>query len=96
MVLPIRRRLPVRAFSGRNLFQRVETCFPILDARIKERVLEECLFNYLADDVACWHMRSDGSYERRGTRDIHRELVDRIAAAPEPPRKDESGFQEIG
>ncbi len=83
-------------WMGRNLFRRIETCFPILDARLKERMLEECLFNYLADDVACWLMRSDGSYVREGSRELHRELVERITSAPEPARVDDSGFHEVG
>jgi polyphosphate kinase len=83
-------------WMGRNLFRRIETCFPILDARLKERMLDECLFNYLADDVACWHMRSDGSYVRRGTRDLHRELVERITSAVDTTTVDESGYHEVG
>ncbi|MEZ6016706.1 MAG: polyphosphate kinase 1 [Planctomycetota bacterium] len=83
-------------WMGRNLFQRVETCFPIIDAKIKERVLEECVFIYLEDDVACWHLRADGTYVRQGHRDIHRELVDRITSVPDPTRVDETGYQEIG
>ncbi len=83
-------------WMGRNLFQRIETCFPILEPRIKERLLEECLFNYLSDDVACWHMTAEGTYVRRGTRDLHRELVERITTAHDPTRVDEDGYHEVG
>jgi polyphosphate kinase len=85
-------------WMGRNLYRRVETCFPILDTRIKERVLEECLFNYLADDIASWHLRADGNYVRQGSRDIHKELVDKLTAtaAGETPRTEDGGYYEVG
>ena len=51
-------------WMGRNLHRRVETCFPILDRRLKRRIYKEGLEPYLADDTQAWLMRSDGSYER--------------------------------
>ncbi len=51
-------------FMERNMFRRVETCFPILDPVAKARVLEEGLEPYLLDDTNAWRMRSDGLYER--------------------------------
>ena len=51
-------------WMGRNLHQRVETCFPILDQRLKRRIYEEGLEPYLADDTQAWLMQADGSYER--------------------------------
>lgn len=47
----------------RNFFTRVETCFPILDARVQERVLND-LSAYLADNVNAWLMQADASYKR--------------------------------
>lgn len=46
----------------RNLLRRVETCFPILDPALAERVREEALDNYLADNVDAWELQPDGSY----------------------------------
>ena len=51
-------------WMGRNLHRRVETCFPVLDRRLKRRIYKEGLEPYLADDTQAWLMRSDGSYER--------------------------------
>jgi len=69
-------------WMSRNLYRRVETCFPILDARIKRRVLEEDLFNYIEDDVAGWDLRSDGTYERSGgTKDPQVELLERMTGS---------------
>lgn len=48
----------------RNLLRRVETCFPILDPRLAERVYDEELANYLADNLQAWELREDGSYAR--------------------------------
>ena len=48
----------------RNLLRRVETCFPILDPRLAERVYDEELVNYLNDNQQAWELSEDGSYAR--------------------------------
>ncbi|MEE4360201.1 MAG: polyphosphate kinase 1 [Pseudomonadales bacterium] len=48
----------------RNFFRRVETCFPIEDRRIRQRIIDESLLNYLADNSQAWLLQSDGSYKR--------------------------------
>ncbi|MFK7914661.1 MAG: polyphosphate kinase 1 [Pseudomonadales bacterium] len=50
-------------WMGRNFFNRVETCFPIEDPKLRMRVLDEfdC---YLQDNVQAWQLQSDGSYRR--------------------------------
>jgi len=48
----------------RNLFNRVETCFPILDPQLRQRVFNETLENYLADNTQAWRLESDGEYTR--------------------------------
>jgi polyphosphate kinase len=52
----------------RNLFRRIEIAFPLLDARIKRRVIREGLLPYLRDNVQAWEMRADGSYVRLAPR----------------------------
>ncbi len=47
----------------RNLFRRVETCFPILDARLRKRVIHE-LDYYLQDNTQAWILQPDGTYVR--------------------------------
>ena len=54
----------------RNFFRRVETCVPILDARIKRRVIAEGFRIYLRDNSESWDMQNDGSYKRHITRGI--------------------------
>ena len=48
----------------RNLLRRVETCFPILDPALVERVHDEVVANYLADNLNAWALQADGSYVR--------------------------------
>ena len=48
----------------RNLLRRVETCFPILDPQLAQRVFEEELSNYLQDNQQAWQLHADGSYSR--------------------------------
>ena len=46
----------------RNFFRRVETCFPILDEELKQRVIDECLELSLTDDAQAWLLQADGTY----------------------------------
>jgi len=50
-------------WMSRNLLARVETCFPVRDPALVQRVLEEGLQIYLLDTQA-WHLCSDGSYRQ--------------------------------
>ena len=52
-------------WMGRNFFRRIETCVPIVDAKLKRRVIKEALRLYLDDNVNAWDMLPDGSYKRR-------------------------------
>jgi len=49
-------------WMDRNFFRRIELCFPILDAALKARVIEEGLEAYLRDNESAWMMDSDGGY----------------------------------
>lgn len=48
----------------RNLLRRVETCFPILDETLAQRVKAETLDNYLADNQNAWELQANGEYRR--------------------------------
>ncbi|MGI4857281.1 MAG: polyphosphate kinase 1 [Janthinobacterium lividum] len=52
-------------WMDRNFFRRVEVAFPILDRRLKRRVIAEGLSTYLGDNQTAWVMQSDGEYRRR-------------------------------
>jgi polyphosphate kinase len=49
----------------RNFYRRIELAFPILDPRLKKRVITEGLKFYLADNQQSWDMNGDGVYQRR-------------------------------
>ena len=49
-------------WMGRNFFGRVEICFPVLDAKLKMRVIEEGLKCYLDDGAPAWCMDEQGRY----------------------------------
>ncbi|MEO7063394.1 MAG: polyphosphate kinase 1 [Dokdonella sp.] len=48
----------------RNLMRRIETCFPIRDPKLSQRVFDESLANYLQDNTQAWQLESDGTYVR--------------------------------
>ena len=49
----------------RNVFKRIELAFPILDRKIKKRVIHEGLRFYLSDNQQTWEMNGEGGYTRR-------------------------------
>jgi polyphosphate kinase len=58
-------------WMDRNFFRRIEIAFPVLDPRLKRRVMKEGLRAYLGDNCQAWEMQPDGAYRRkhpRGTR----------------------------
>ena len=42
----------------------METCFPILDETLAQRVKVETLDNYLADNQNAWELQANGEYRR--------------------------------
>ncbi len=52
----------------RNFFRRIEVCFPVLDPKLKRRVLKEGLQPYLADNTQAWEMNSNGEYRIKPTK----------------------------
>ncbi|MCX7162509.1 MAG: polyphosphate kinase 1 [Rhodocyclales bacterium] len=52
----------------RNFFRRIEISFPVLEPRLKRRVLKEGLKPYLADNSQAWEMNSSGEYRIKPTR----------------------------
>jgi len=58
-------------WMDRNFFRRIETCFPVLDPKLKKRVIQEGLKSYLSDNGKTWEMQPDGAYRRRARRGKH-------------------------
>jgi polyphosphate kinase len=55
-------------WMDRNFFRRVELCFPVLDKKLKQRVIKEGLKPYLKDNRQAWDMTADGRYARKNPR----------------------------
>ncbi len=48
----------------RNLFNRVEVCFPIDEKRPRDQIMNFGLLNYLSDNTQAWILQPDGNYKR--------------------------------
>ncbi|USE84161.1 polyphosphate kinase 1 [Acinetobacter tibetensis] len=51
-------------WMDRNLFNRVEACFPIEDPALKKRIYQQGLLTYLKDNQQAWLLQGDGSWVR--------------------------------
>ncbi|MFW1940736.1 polyphosphate kinase 1 [Acinetobacter junii] len=62
-------------WMDRNLFNRVEACFPIEDPALKKRIYQQGLLNYLKDNQQAWLLQGDGVWERakpaEGEEELH-------------------------
>jgi polyphosphate kinase len=54
-------------WMSRNMFRRIELAWPVRDAALRQRVIDECLVPYLHDSRDAWRQLPDGHYERVGT-----------------------------
>lgn len=52
----------------RNFFRRIEISFPVLEPKLKQRVLKEGLKPYLADNCQAWEMDGSGEYRIKPTK----------------------------
>jgi polyphosphate kinase len=55
-------------WMDRNFFRRIELAFPVLDERLKRRVIKEGLKPYLDDNCQSWVMDGDGGYRRQAAK----------------------------
>ena len=49
-------------WMDRNLFSRVEACFPVEDPVLRKRIIEQGLLNYLKDNQQAWELQPDGQW----------------------------------
>jgi polyphosphate kinase len=70
-------------WMSRNMFRRIEVAWPVRDAALRQRVIDECLVPYLFDACDAWTLNSDGSYQRVGCAgpSAQQALMNRSAAA---------------
>ena len=50
-------------WMNRNMVRRIEIAWPVKDAALRERIMAECLGNYLADTQGAWVLQPDGRYK---------------------------------
>lgn len=50
-------------WMNRNMMRRVEIAWPIVDAKNRARILQECCQVYLDDNFDAWLLQADGSYQ---------------------------------
>jgi polyphosphate kinase len=51
-------------WMDRNFFRRIELSFPVIDPKLKRRVIREGLKPYLDDNTQAWDMLPDGTFRR--------------------------------
>jgi len=54
----------------RNFFRRIEVAFPVLDPKLKRRVIKEGLRIYLNDNCQAWDMDGEGDYRIKPSRRV--------------------------
>ncbi len=61
----------------RNLYNRIEIMFPILDEGCRKRIKNEIIKNYLKDNSNTWEMQSDGTYKacKEGCHNAQEKLI---------------------
>jgi len=51
-------------WMSRNMFRRIEVAWPVLDAKLRQRVIDEALQPYLYDQLDAWQLGPDGHSTR--------------------------------
>lgn len=49
-------------WMARNMFGRIEVAWPVRDAVLRQRIIDECLVPYLHDERDAWTLQPDGHY----------------------------------
>jgi polyphosphate kinase len=55
-------------WMGRNMFKRIEVAFPVRDPLLRQRVIDEGLLVYLADNRDAWTLGADGAWTKLAPR----------------------------
>jgi polyphosphate kinase len=51
-------------WMSRNMVRRVELAWPVLDKKLRQRVIDECLVAYMGDDRDAWTLEASGAYQK--------------------------------
>ena len=83
-------------WMNRNMLRRIELAWPVHDAQLRQRVIDECLLAYLHDDRDAWDLQADGTYQRvRGAGEpaghgAQAALMERYAARERGPQQEDA------
>ena len=69
-------------WMSRNMFGRIEIAWPVRDATLRQRIIDEALVPYLHDERDAWRLDGDGQYRRVSRQGVSAQqaLLDRYAA----------------
>jgi polyphosphate kinase len=70
-------------WMSRNMVRRVEIAWPILDAQMQARIMQECIEPYLDDTEDAWMPTSNGEYRQQtkvNARSAQKTLIKRYSA----------------
>ena len=70
-------------WMSRNMFRRIEVAWPVLDAALRQRVIDEALVPYLHDSLDAWQLGPDGHSQRVGSAGISAQQALMRRFAPE-------------
>ena len=80
----------------RNFFKRIEVAFPILDGRIRDRILQEILQESLQDVAKVHQLQSDQSHGDQSQGDQSHGIYRRSPQAQTPgARRSQSRFMDL-
>ena len=74
-------------WMNRNMLRRVELAWPVTDAQLRQRIIDECLTAYLHDTRDAWLLGADGQYRpaqpvgRKRPMSAQQSLLDRYGAS---------------
>ena len=73
------------------MFRRIEVAFPVRDAKLRKRVVDEGLSAYLADTRDAWSLLPDGTWRKvaaRGRKRMRSAQLELLATMREPDESD--------
>jgi polyphosphate kinase len=51
-------------WMNRNMIRRIEIAWPIVDAVMQARIMQECIEPYLSDTEDAWTLKAGGEYQQ--------------------------------
>ena len=58
-------------WMSRNMIRRIEIAWPITDAAMQARIMQECILPQLSDSEDAWELTAGGEYQALSARNLH-------------------------